>query len=134
MRSLIDTGSYFSLMNKQLAQRLHVKVQSMTQQTHQNLFSANGSQLKLLGTAEVTLDISVLKIPHTFYVCENLNEQAILGRAFLDDSSAVIDFRNKTITISDIIELPLQHKISRDNFVRAINSFCIKPNDEVIFL
>ena len=105
----------------------------MTDVTHQNLFSASGSQLSLRGTAEIMLEISGLKIPHTFYVCDNLSEQIILGRTFLDDSFAVIDFRNKTITISDSIELPLQYNISRDNFVRAIDSVCIEPNAEVIF-
>ena len=92
----------------------------MTPETHQSLFSASGSRLQLLGTAEVTLDISGLKIPHTFYICENLAETAIIVREFLDDSSAVIDFRNQTITVSDFLELPLQHKISSAVSMRRI--------------
>ena len=130
---MIDTGSHFSLLSNFLAQRLHIKIQPMTPETHQSLFSASGSRLQLLGTAEVTLDISGLKIPHTFYICENLAETAIIGREFLDDSSAVIDFRNQTITVSDFLEIPLQHKIGKDNFVRAKDSLCIKPQTEVIF-
>jgi hypothetical protein len=79
------------------------------------------------------LDISELKIPHTFYICENLTESVILGRTFLADASAVIDFKNRTITVSDTVQIPLLNKISRDNFVRAKEPVCIEPNSEVIF-
>jgi hypothetical protein len=132
-RCLIDTGSCLSLTSKFTAHRLHLHIQPLTDETNQNLFSANGSQLKLIGTADVMLDISELKIPHTFYICENLTESVILGRTFLADASAVIDFKNKTITVSDTVQLPLLNKISRDNFVRAKEPVCIEPNSEVIF-
>jgi hypothetical protein len=132
-RCLIDAGSCLSLASKSIAQRMYLRVQPLTEETNHNLFSANGTQLKLLGTANVTLDISELKIPHTFYICENLTESVILGRTFLADASAVIDFKNRTITVSDTVPLPLLHKISRDNFVRAKESICIEPNAEVIF-
>jgi hypothetical protein len=112
---------------------MRLRIQPLTEETNHNLFSANGTQLKLLGTADVTLDISELKIPHTFYICENLTESVILGRTFLADASAVIDFKNRTITVSDTVQLPLLHKISRNNFVRAKESMCIQPNTEVIF-
>jgi hypothetical protein len=79
------------------------------------------------------LDISELKIPHTFYICENLTESVILGRTFLADASALIDFKNRTITVSDTVQIPLLNKISRDNFVRAKEPVCIEPNSEVIF-
>ena len=131
-RCLIDTGSHFSILSKYLATRLHVNIQPMSERNHQALFSANGSQLRLVGMVETMLDISGLKIPHTFYVCDNLTEQAILGRSFLDDASAIIDFRNKTVTISDVLQVPLQHKIHRDQFVRAKESVCIQPNAEVL--
>ena len=73
-RCLLDTGSFYSLVSIQTARRLKLKIQQLTSETRQSLFSANGTSLKLLGTADVTLDISHLKIPHTVYVCENLNE------------------------------------------------------------
>ena len=98
-RCLLDTGSHFSTISTHLAQRQRLNVKPGTYITRQNSFSASGSQLNLRGTAEIMLEISGLKIPHTFYVCDNLSEQIILGRTFLDDSSAVIDFRNKTITV-----------------------------------
>jgi hypothetical protein len=116
-----------------LARRLRIQPQPLTAETQQNLFSANGSMLKLLGTADLTLDISGLKIPHTVYICDNLNELMILGRSFLTDSSAVIDFRNQTLTISDVLQIPLQHKIDKDSFVRAKESICVQPNTEIIF-
>jgi hypothetical protein len=50
----------------------------------------------------------------------------------LAHSSAVIDFRNQTITISDLLEIPLQQKIHKDNFVRAKESSCVPPKSEVI--
>jgi hypothetical protein len=132
-RYLIDTGSCLSLTSKFMAQKMNLRMQSLTEQSNHNLFSANGTRLKVLGTADVTLDISELKIPHTLYICENLTESVILGRTFLADASAIIDFRSRTITISDTLQLPLQHKIHRENFVRAIDSVCIQPNAEVMF-
>jgi hypothetical protein len=131
-RCLIDSGSFHSIIAKHLAHRLRIKVQPLTEETQQTLFSASGSQLRLIGTADVILNISELHIPHTLYVCENLSESLILGRSFLTDSSAVIDFRNQTITLSDVIQLPLHHKISKDEFVRANDAFCIKAKTEII--
>jgi hypothetical protein len=131
-RCLIDSGSFHSIIAKHLAYRLRIKEQPVTEETQQTLFSASGSQLRLIGTADVILNIYELQIPHTLYVCENLSEPLILGRSFLTDSSAVIDFRNQTITLSDVIQLSLHHKISKDDFVRGNDAFCIKAKTEMI--
>jgi hypothetical protein len=88
--------------------------------------------LKITGTAEIILDVSQLRIGHTVYVCDKLSESLLLGRSFLSDSSAVLDFRNRTITFSDFLQLPLQCKLNNENFARAKEALCIKPNTEVI--
>jgi hypothetical protein len=89
--------------------------------------------LKLLGTAEVLLDIENFKIPHTLFICQNLCESLILGREFLNDASAIIDFRNNTIILNDFLEIPLQHKIDNANLVGATEPLWVKPNTEIIF-
>jgi hypothetical protein len=57
-RCLIDTGSCLSLASKLMAQRMLLRIQPLTEETNHNQFSANGTPLKLLGTTDVTLDIS----------------------------------------------------------------------------
>ena len=133
MKSLIDTGSHFSLMSSSTANRLRIRTEPMNAQNCQSLFSANGEALKLVAIANVLLDFSKLRIPHTIYICQNLHENLLLGRQFLTESQAILNFRNQTITFSDMLEMPLTHAIDKHCFVRSKEQLCVPPNSEIIF-
>jgi gag-polyprotein putative aspartyl protease len=133
IRSIIDTGSHFSLIAHSVANRLRLKVEPLNDQTYQTLFSANGHRLRLLGTADTVLEMSNSRIPHTIYVCENLHEQLLLGRSFLSDAGAIINFRTQTILFSETLNVGLHHSKTKSNFVRAQEQICVPPKSEVIF-
>jgi predicted aspartyl protease len=92
-RALLDSGSYYSILSVDLARRLRIKIEPITDETNHTLFSANGTALRLEGTANVILDIAQLRISHEVYVCSNLSEQFLLGRSFLSQAGANLNFR-----------------------------------------
>lgn len=110
-----------------------MKIDPISDHNYQTLYSANGQMLRLLGTADVTLEIANLRIPHRIYICENLQEQLLLGRSFLSDSGAIINFKNNTISFSDTLNIDLHHSNDKSNFVRAKEKICVPPNSEIIF-
>jgi hypothetical protein len=112
---------------------LRLQIESLNSQTFQTLFSANGQRLRLLGTADVVLEIANLRIPHKIYICENLHEQLLLGRSFLSDAGAIINFRNQTISFNDTLHVELHHSKSKSSFVRAKEQICVPPNSEIVF-
>jgi hypothetical protein len=132
-RALLDSGSFYSLISQNLANRLRIRSTPLTPETEHALFSATGSRLKLNGTADVTLDISNLKITHTVFICQNLNEDLILGRSFLSDASAIVDFKNRTVSFSDVIQVPLHNGVDKTAIARATESVFVPPNSEIVF-
>ena len=62
--ALVDTGSVSTLVSKELADRLRLKVLLLKME---NLFlvSANGTALEVIGKAEILINISGLQIPIT---------------------------------------------------------------------
>jgi hypothetical protein len=76
--TLLDSGSYYSILSVDLAR---VKIEPITEETNHTLFSANGTALRLEGTANVILDVAQLRISHEVNVCSNLSKQFLLGRS-----------------------------------------------------
>jgi hypothetical protein len=123
-RALLDWGSFHSILSAELARRFRIKIEPLIEQTNLALFAANGSPLKLLGRAHVTLDVNQLRSQH---------EVIILGWSLLYDAEAVLDFKNETVTFSDFLEIPLHKFVNKDTLVRVKNFVRVPPNSKVIF-
>ena len=130
--ALLDTGSFFSLLSHNTARKLNIKTVPLNEGNARRLFSANGSQLKIMGTASISLNICSLILPVSVHIVENLNEHLILGREFLRSSSAVLDFKTSTVTFSDTLSVPLSSPTENVQFVRAIESVFVPPQTEMI--
>ena len=128
----MDTGSFFSILAHSAARKLNIKIIALNESNTRRLFSANGSQLKVLGTADIALSICSLILPVSVYIVENLNEQLILGREFLKSSSAILDFKSNTVTFSDTLSIPLFTPAKNVCYVRAIEPIFVSPETEVI--
>jgi hypothetical protein len=89
--------------------------------------------LELVGKADISLNILGLIIPHTVTICRTLTENCILGRQFLHEASAILNFKNGTVTFSDFLEIPLQGRVHNSAFVRACDAICIPPKTEAVF-
>ena len=132
-RALLDTGSYYSIISLNLAKKLKLDVRSFTKDEDKALFGANGSPMRLSGKVEIMLDIQNLKIPQTLRVCDNLTENLILGRSFLEESGANINFISKIVTFCDeAIQIPLQHLIDNRTIVRICKPTLVPPRSEII--
>jgi hypothetical protein len=116
-----------------MARRLRLKIMPLSDDSECVLQSANGSPLELVGKADISLNISGLIIPHTVTVCRRLTENCILGRQFLAEASAVLNFRDGTVTFSDFLEIPLQGRVHSSAFIRACDAICISPKTEAVF-
>jgi predicted aspartyl protease len=129
----LDTGSYYSIISSKLAKKLNLKVEMFSNDEDKALYGANGSPMKLLGKAEITLDIQNLRIPQTIRVCDNLTENLILGRSFLEESSANINFNSKIVTFcDDAIQIPLQHLIDNRSVVRIMKPTLVPARSEIV--
>lgn len=115
LRALLDNGSGYSLMSNDWARCLRLKIIPITEETNHCHFSANGIEVQMLGTTDISLEIRQLKSHHTVYICATLSEPFILGRELLSDSGAVLQFRNRTVIFNDVLDVPLQQFVNKDS-------------------
>jgi len=102
---------------------LEVPITSFSHQHYERLSAADGHALISVGTADLTLTIQGLKIPHTFNVVKQLNYDIILGVSFFTDTQAYIDFGNNTISICDVVMIePLVSNMSPTNVIRTASN------------
>lgn len=92
---LIDTGSPFSIITKELAEILGVEIQH----THVDLSSPDGREITVYGKADVDLDILGQKIGQEFLVA-NLDKVNLLGIDFLEKMNAEININKQTLKTS----------------------------------
>ena len=130
IRALIDTGSHFSLLSEDTARKLKLPIDPLIEK--QALFSANGSPLQICGQSTISLYISSLKVLIDVLIVKRLSETLILGRSFLQQGSAVIDFANNVVTFNQLIEIPM-HQIDKNaSLARLTQSHCVPGNSEII--
>lgn len=89
---LIDTGSPFSIITKELAEILGVEIQ----QTHVDLSSPDGREITVYGKADVDLDI----VGQKEFLVANLDKVNLLGIDFLEKMNAEININKQTLKTS----------------------------------
>ena len=94
--ALVDSGSHYNLASSALIRKLRLQVIPFTKNDEcTKLFGASGAPLRLAGKCEFMLDIDSLKLPISVLVCSNLSEDLLIGRSFLNDSCAQLNFVEK---------------------------------------
>jgi hypothetical protein len=131
-RALLHSESYYTILSVDLARTLRGTIEPITEGTNHTLFSANGTALKLEGTANVILDTAQLRILHEVYVCSNLSEQFLLGHSFLSQAGANLNFKEGIVTFSNVLDVPLQKHVNKETLIRAKQPVCIPANSEAI--
>jgi len=89
--ALIDTGAFHSCVSLSLLKRLKLESIIIPVFQKKRLFTADGKAMKIIGTVELTLDTQEVQIPVTFCVLSYLQQDMILGIAFLNETKAYID-------------------------------------------
>ena len=114
VKALVDSGSFFSLVSRRLIHKLKLPIVPFSKEDETTrLYGASGAPIHLLGKCELLLNISSLVLPISTFVCGNLSEDLLIGRSFLTDASANIDFKSKIITFSDCINVEMHDKMQK---------------------
>ena len=130
---LVDTGATVSTINEQTARALKLKVIPLHKNERSTLFSANGSAIKIIGTAEVRLFFSGLIIRQTVRVSSNLQHKFLLGTDFLSTNSAVLNYRLGLMSLhDDLVRVPLHTKTDSLNYISVTRTTCIPAYTEAI--
>jgi len=84
-----------SLINKQTAKELKLKIVSKTDCNSKPLLSANGSEVEITGHVVAELYLKGLKVTHRMEMAKSLSPSFILGMDFLMTNQAGINYALK---------------------------------------
>ena len=130
--ALVDSGSHYNLASSALIRKLRLQVIPFTKNDEcTKLFGASGAPLHLAGKCDFILDIDSLKLPISVLVCSNLSEDLLIGRSFLTDSCAQLNFVDKTITFSDSIQVNMHDKLNKQILIRSAAKIVIPAGSEM---
>jgi len=130
-RALIDTGSYFTYINANFADKIGLEIIPPSLDTPTYMLGANGTHLDILGCATAEINITGYTQAVDFVVINNLFHNVILGIDTLRQLRAAIDVHTGTLSIADDwITVPLIRRFPIRNILRTISSVTIPSQDE----
>ena len=91
--------------------------------------TVSGERLPILGQVTLPLEVNSQRYQCQMYVIDDLGYEAVLGRDFLEEKGAVIDFRDRTVQLTD--NTPLEC-LPTTQVVRAVATYVIPPQTETI--
>ena len=94
--ALMDTGAMCSCMNYSTFCKLNA---SLSQQDTPKVVGADGSDLGLMGIADLTLTLGTRKIKQRFIICRELRRNVILGVDFAKQNCAGIQWTTNRMRI-----------------------------------
>ena len=102
--ALVDTGSSINCINQRVFYSLfspHTRLQKCPHIFH----AADGGVLKVRGQFKIRFHIQNVPVEGIFYVFPDLSQDVILGRTFMDDYGAQMDFSNKKLHLPRLAAL-----------------------------
>jgi hypothetical protein len=127
----VDTGACRSCVSSDFVKQLKLKAKPLKTGDARILFAANNNAIKTEGTVEIDLKIQGLVIPFEFTVIHNLSQKLIIGLDLLNASQAKIDLEDHTVTLCDLVALPLE-TIRQQIFSKLMNALIIPPRSETL--
>jgi len=130
---LVDSGSAHSLMSERVARILKLKITPVKNETKPQLFSATGTQIRIVGRADVDMYIQGLRVTQTAVVAEELQPRFLLVMDFLSANVAVVSFKTGVLSlVDDLIHIKM-HSICNDmNCVTLSRRTCAQPFSEML--
>ena len=100
---------------------------------NEQLFSANGSQLNILGRTEIDIRVGGLLLPIDAIVVSQLTDQLILGTTFMKKYNVILDFQSNQVSIcDDLVRTGLYQPSRKIQSVHVSRAICINPQSECI--
>ena len=100
-RGLIDTGAQISIASLEFLKKTDIKISSLKPADVNEIVGVGNEHHKVLGTLEIPISISGIKIDFNFYILEQLRHTVILGMDFLEHHKVQIDLNSKTVYIKE---------------------------------
>jgi len=143
MPLLWDSGSTVSLLRRDmLASKYLRNLKDIQKET--KFVAANGSELHIMGSLCVTIEISWQKVRHPFLILDNLRSVGILGTDFMEKIGASMDFEAGGITSHNVylapfisggqeapIAVTIASHLRRGRYVRSRHVYHVTPMSEV---
>ena len=100
---LIDTGACVSAINENLVKKIYGReyAAKMTDGVVPSVNAISGDRVPVLGQISIPVKINGVVYHSQFHVMQNLPYEAILGPDFLVENDAVIDLKNKCVSLAD---------------------------------
>ena len=100
---LIDTGACISAINENLVKKIYGReyAAKVTDGLVPSVNAISGDRVPVLGQIDIPVEISGVVYHSQFHVMQNLPFEAILGSDFLVEKDAVIDLKNKCVSLVD---------------------------------
>jgi len=118
----IDTGANICCVREELLPRNQVIMPTLTQ-----LFGPDNKPLYVLGITGFSLTIEKVEFKINAYVIRNLSSAIILGKDFLSNHNAIINFNDSYITLNNNINIKLNSV--KTNNVNIITNISISENN-----
>ena len=118
---LLDSGACVSCMSHDFALKIGAEIKPVSQHVPENLFSADGVPLKVIGQTEATVNLKGLLVPHVFVVIKDLNHKALAGMGFLQQTGCKLDMKANTASFfDDLVILPLFRNTTECAVLRTV--------------
>jgi hypothetical protein len=124
VRSLIDSGSSVSLINKKIFEKL--KPKPKLSKTKICLKTVDNKQVNVLGFISVEVKLNNLKIFHQFVVVSNISQNVILGKDFLNSNGCRIFYDINCLMIQNV-KVPMQNDREISSILRSKKNVILKP-------
>lgn len=127
--AMIDSGASISCLSFDMYRRSGLsKEYPMQQSDIKNAETVDGTCMHVMGKVVVSLTICRLTLCQTFYVFRKLNQSVILGRDFLKDQRAWVDFGEDILQIQGgLVVVKMFSSPQKSCLARLVNRVSIAP-------
>lgn len=129
LRALLDTGAEVSIISnrifKMLPNKPRLRKESMTLQ------SVSSTPLKVIGSADISFQITHLTLRHKFYVVDGMNRNCILGLDFLKQNGVRMYFDLACMRIGKTY-VQLEEDIHIASIIRTTHKTLLRPQTATV--
>ena len=132
--AMLDCGASISCLSIDMYKRSGLsKEYEMQVSDIQGAQTVDGSHMKILGKISIPMTICRLTLTQTFYIFKKLNQSVILGRDFLKEQKAHVDYDRDTIEIQGgLVIAQMFSSPHKSGLARLINRISIPPQSATV--
>ena len=132
--AMLDCGASISCLSLDMYKRCGLaKEYDLEQSDVHAAQTVDGSHMKILGKINIPITICRLSLTQTFYIFKKLNQSVILGRDFLKEQKAHVDYERDIIEIQGgLVTAQMFSSPHKSGLARLINRISIPPQSATV--